>query len=203
MRSRTWFALALCLFLALGAFAQHDHGTQPKPPSAEEKAMMEAWMKAMTPGAAHKQLDNFVGTWDTKVTSYMAPGAPPMESTGTSENRWILGGRWIEQRFTGSFMGQPFEGIGYTGYDNVKKEYVGTWMDNMGTGVMTSTGSLASDGKTYSFKSVMPDPVSGKNMPVEEKMVVVDKDHHNMEMWNPGPDGKMYKSMEIAYSRKK
>jgi hypothetical protein len=203
MRSRNWFALGLSLMLCLSAFAQHDHGTEPKKMSAEEKAMMEAWQKAMTPGPAHKQLDSMVGTWNTKVMSWMAPGAPPMETTGVSENRWILGGRWIEQRFSGSFMGQPFEGIGYTGYDNVAKQYVGTWMDNMGTGVMMSTGSAAADGKTYNFKSTMADPMTGKPMMIDEKITVVDADHQVMEMWNPGPDGKMYKSMEIQYSRKK
>ena len=38
---------------------------------------------------------------------------------------------------------------------------------------------------------------------VDSKMTVTDKDHHTMEMWGPGPDGKMYKMMEIKYSRKK
>jgi hypothetical protein len=170
--------------------------------SDKEKAMMEAWQKSMTPGAQHKQLDGMVGTWDTKVTTWMAPGTPPLESTGVSENRWVLGGRWIEQRFTGSFMNMPFEGIGYTGYDNLQKQFVGTWMDNMSTAAMVSTGSADKGGKSMSFKSEMIDPMSGKKMAVKEKITVVDADTHIMEMWNPGPDGKMYKSMEIKYTRK-
>ena len=203
MKSRTWLALGvLCLAVSVSAFAQHEQHGQP-PMSAKDKAMMEAWQKSMTPGAQHKQLDGLVGTWDTKVTSWMSPGAPPLESTGVSENRWILGGRWIEQRFTGSFMNMPFEGIGYTGYDNLKKQFVGTWMDNMSTGAMVSTGSANKDGKTMDFKSEMIDPMSGKKMAVKEKITVVDADNHTMEMWNPGPNGKMYKSMEIKYTRKK
>ena len=202
MKFRSWLALGvLCLLVSMSAFAQHEQHGQPKM-SAKEKAMMEAWQKSMTPGAQHKALDGMVGTWDTKVTSWMAPGAPPLESTGVSENKWILGGRWIEQRFTGSFMNMPFEGIGYTGYDNLKKKYVGTWMDNMSTGAMVSTGSAAKDGKTMDFTSEMIDPMSGKKMPVKEKIIVVDANNHIMEMWNPGPDGKMYKSMEIKYTRK-
>ena len=72
-----------------------------------------------------------------RSSSWMAPGADPMVMDGTSENRWVMGGRYLEQRFNGNFMGMPFEGIGYTGYDNVKKQYWGTWMDNMSTGMMT------------------------------------------------------------------
>lgn len=201
MKHRPWFVLTMALmFVTAVASAQHDHGK--KEMSADEKAMMEAWAKSMTPGAAHKALDGMTGTWDTKVKSWMSPGAPPMESSGVSENKWILGGRWIEQRFTGEFMGMPFEGIGYTGYDNVQKKYVGTWMDNMSTGAMISTGTAA-DAKTWNFTATMFDPMTGKAAAIEEKITVVDKDHHIMEMWGPGPDGKMYKNMELHYTRKK
>jgi len=172
--------------------------------SAEDmqKAQMEAWMKAATPGDAHKKLDHMVGTFDVKVKSWMAPAAPPMESTGTAENTWVLGGRWVEEKFTGTFMNMPFHGIGYTGYDNIKKQYVGTWIDDMGTSMMVSTGKGGS-GNTYEFSSSMDDPMTGKTMPVTEKVVVTDNDHHMMEMWSPGPDGKMFKMMEIWYTRKK
>ena len=189
------FALALC---TSALFAD-----DPKKAADDmQKAQMEAWMKASTPGDAHKKLDGMVGTWNVTVKSWMAPGAPPMESTGSAVNSWVLGGRWMEEKFTGSFMGMPFQGIGYTGYDNIKKQYVGTWMDNMSTAVMTSTGKGGS-GNTWEFASSMDDPMTGKTMPVTEKVTFTDADHHTMEMWSPGPDGKMFKMMEIAYSRKK
>ena len=183
--------IALVLALAVPLFAQSD----------QEKAMMAAWQKAMTPGDAHKKLDGMVGTWNTAVKSWMAPGAPPSESAGVSENRWILGNRYVEQRFKGTFMGMPFEGVGYTGYDNVKKEYFGTWMDNMSTGMMVSTGQ--GDGKTFKFKGDMADPMTGKNSVIDEKITVVSDDQHVLEMWGAGPDGKNFKMMEITYTRKK
>ena len=199
MKIKVWFALAL-LVVCTCAFAQEEK-KQPQM-SPDQQAMMAAMMKYMTPGEGHKALDNLVGTWNVKVTAWMAPGQPPMESTGTSETSWILGGRYIEERASGSFMGQPFNGIGITGYDNAKKEYVATWVDNMGTGIMTSTGSMT-DGKTFTFKGSSTDPMTGKDMPEEMKLTVVDKDHHMSEMWGPGPDGKMMKMVQIDYTRKK
>ncbi|HYH07492.1 MAG TPA: DUF1579 domain-containing protein [Thermoanaerobaculia bacterium] len=190
------------LFACTSAFAQHDHGDKKAGAHAMDPAAMEAMAKAGQPGDAHKKLEPFVGTWDTKITMWMMPGTPPMTSTGTATHRWIMGGRYLEQAFKGSMVGMPFEGIGYTGYDNVKKQYWGTWMDSMSTGMMTSTGSSA-DGKIFRFDATMADPVTGKDMPVEETITVVDADHHTMEMWMPGPDGKKFKTMEIAYSRKK
>jgi hypothetical protein len=176
---------------------------KPKTMSAEEKAGMEAMMKAMTPGENHKMLDGMVGTFDAKVTMWMQPGADPMVSTGKSEANWVLGNRYIEEKFNGKFMGMPFSGIGYTGYDNVKKQFWSTWVDNMSTGVMMSTGATADSGKSWKFSATMPDPMTGKDAPVEERVTVADHDHHSMEMWSPGPDGKMFKMMEIAYTRSK
>ena len=100
-------------------------------------------------------------------------------------------------------MGQPFTGLGYTGYDNVTKKYVGTWMDSMGTGVMNSTGTMGADGKSYVMTASMPDPTTGKMTTMKEKLTVTDADHHTFEMWGAGPDGKSFKMMEITYSRKK
>ena len=199
MKIRALVATVL-LVLCTSVFADEP---KKKEMSAEEKAAMEAMMKAMTPGDAHKLLDGMVGTWDAKVTMWMDPSQPPMVSSGTSENSWVMGNREVMQKFTGNFMGQPFQGVGYTGYDNVKKQYWGTWMDTMSTGVMVSTGNTSDNGKTWKFMSSMADPMTGKDAPMEERITIADKDHHTFEMWSAGPDGKMMKMMEIAYSRKK
>src|ERR1035438_2526899 len=108
-------------------------------PNQEE--MTKAWMAAATPGEAHKKLEPMVGSFTVVTKMWMDPAKPPEESTGTSESKWVLGGRFVEQRVEGTAMGQPFSGIGYTGYDNYKKKYVGSWTDTMGTMIMISTGT--------------------------------------------------------------
>ena len=190
---------ALVLVLSMAGLAQAQ---QTREPVNQQKAM-EMMMRAATPGDEHKALNGMVGTFDVKLKFWPANGAPPMESTGKSVNEWVLGGRWVQQRFDGSFMGQPFSGIGYTGYDNVTHTYVGTWMDTMTTSVMSSHGNPDPSGKVYTFTSVVKDPVSGEGTQVDSKIIVTDADHHTMEMWGAGPDGKVYKMMEIAYTRKK
>lgn len=197
MRSRLWIA-ALCLVVSSSLIAQKE----PKM-SAEEKAMMEAMEKAVAPGPEHKLLDGMVGTWNTVVKFYPAPGAPAYESTGVSKNQWVLGGRYVEQRFKGTSMGKPFEGIGYTGYDKVRKQYFGTWMDSMSTSAMASTGQAEDGGRVWTFQGHMDDPMSGQSIPMKEKMTFIDKNKHVFEMWSPAPDGSTFKTMEIVYTRKK
>jgi hypothetical protein len=198
-------AAALLIVIAALAIGADEKAKSAKPAAGgkmDEKAMMEEWAKYSTPGSEHKALEQFVGTWDTSVKMWMAPGAPPQESAGTSENKMTLGGRFLEQHYEGKFMDQPFTGMGYTGYDLYKKQYVGTWMDSMGTSIMNSTGTSDASGKTMTFTGQMDDPVAKKTQSFKETIKVVDNDHHVFEMWSPGPDGKMFKMMEITYTRK-
>jgi len=199
MRSRILAATVLIAVTATLTFAD-DPKAQA---AADQKAQMDAMMKAATPGDAHKKLGAMVGTFNAEVKMYMQPGAPPSIGGGVSENSWALDGRWVEQQFSGTFMNMPFHGIGFTGYDNIKKKYIGTWMDNMTTAMMVSSGDADASGNSFTFNSTMDDPMTGKASPVKEKVTVVDSDHHTLEMWGAGPDGKMVKMMDIAYTRKK
>jgi hypothetical protein len=195
MKIRIWSVLAIFALVASVATAQQEQ--------MDEKAMMDAMVKAATPGEPHKKLDPFVGTWNVSTKMWNAPGAPPAEGTGSATARWILGGRYVEQQFTGDFMGMPFNGLGYTGYDNVKKQYIGTWMDSFSTGVMVSAGVSDPTGKVMAFAGTMDDPMTGQTMRMDQKITVLDNDKHIMEGWMPGPDGKPFKMMELTYTRKK
>jgi hypothetical protein len=177
---------------------------EPKSGSDEHAQMMEQMMALAAPSEAHKKLEMMAGTWITKVKMWMDPSqTEPQLSEGTSENRMVLGGRWLEQRYEGTFMGQPFTGIGYTGFDNYKKQYVGVWMDTASTNSMMTTGSADGSGKSLTFTGTMDDPMTGTTAQMKEVLTIIDADHHNFEMWSQGPDGQMHKSMEIQYVRKK
>ena len=129
--------------------------TSPMPDSA---AMMQNWMAYMTPGKAHEMMAKTDGTWDGDITMWMEPGGQPMKSTGTAVNKMILGGRYQHSVHTGSFMGQPFEGINTLAYDNAKKVYITTWIDNMGTGIMQAEGAWDPAIKGIVFKGIMFGP---------------------------------------------
>jgi hypothetical protein len=131
------FALAI----AIGILAQLGSTTlaqEKKAGPPDEKAMMEAMAKAATPGEPHKKLNALEGSWECTVKFWMEPGKPPSESKATSENKWILGGRYLEEKVVGEFGGMKFEGLGIVGYDNVQKRFHSTWFDNFGTGVETA-----------------------------------------------------------------
>lgn len=174
-----------------------------KEPSPAEKEMMEKYMKAAAPGPEHQQMAKMAGKWKLQVTSWMAPGAPPMKSEGTAEFRTILGGRYLEQEVHGTMaMGdQPFEGRGLEGFDNVTKTHWATWVDNMGTGPMVTKGKCTPSGKICTMKGKVSDALAGKTITVSETMTIKDDNTFTFEMQGPGPDGKPFKNLEILYTR--
>jgi len=196
--SKSRFGLVV-LVLAAGPALAEQTGAPPQP-SAEEQAAMAAMEKAATPGAPHAWLATMAGSWDFSGSFWSKPGDPPMTSTGSAERSMMLGGRVMAEKVTSEFFGQPFEGFGMTGYDNVSGKYWGTWTDSMSTGIMTSTGSC--QGGKCEFTGSGYDPVSGQlttsRMTSEH---TADREVHTM--YGPGPDGKELKMMELVYTRRK
>src|SRR4029077_16063184 len=88
-----------------------------KPAQMDHQAMMDTYKKLATPGEPHKQQASLAGTWTTKTKEWMDPTKPPTESTGTCEEKVLLDGRFLQQVCNGEMMGQPYTGIGTTGYD--------------------------------------------------------------------------------------
>jgi hypothetical protein len=193
--------IAAALFLIAATAALADEAK--KEMSAEEKAMMEKYMKAATPGPEHQQMARMAGKWKLQVTSWMKPGAPPMKSEGTSELKPTMGGRYLEEEVHGDMGGQPFEGKGVQGFDNVSKERWGTWVDNMGTGTMLMKGKCAAGAKKCTMKGKAVDPIIGKEVPFTSTMEVKDENSFVVEMTGPGPDGKQFKNLELVYTRAK
>lgn len=168
--------------------------------SPEDMAKFKAFA---TPGEHHKALDYKVGKWTGHVSCWMMPGQPAMESDCTSEVKWIMDGRYLMENAKGSFMGQPFEGMGISGYDNLKQKYVYSWIDNMGTGISTGEGTLDAAKKVLTATSAMPDPASGKYVTTRSTETKTDNDNWKMEMYAPGKDGKEFLTMRIEYKRAK
>ena len=162
---------------------------------------MEAFRKLGTPGAPHKQLAGMAGSWTTRIKTWMGPDSPPMESKGSSEQKMVLDGRFLQQVFTSEMMG-TYNGIGFTGYDNHAQKYVSTWIDSMSTVLFYFEGTASQDGKTITQKSRYDDPARG---PIAWRSVtrIVNKNTLVYEMYIAVKRGKEKKEMEMTLTRKK
>ena len=197
------FAVVIGMMVPVQAL---DKKAAPAPAAGADKMaqMMALWQKNASPGENHKVLDAFAGDWENVMRNWMSPGQPPQESKGTNSNQWVYGGRFLKQEYKGPMMGMMFEGVGFTGYDNMKGEYVSVWLDNMSTGMMVSSPKYDAASKSLNEDGTMSCPGTGeKAMWYRSVWKSIDADHYSLEMYNKSPDGKEFKAMEIQCVRVK
>lgn len=178
-------------------------GAQPS-----EAEMMQMMMENAKLNENHKLLGELVGTWTYTVKMWMDPTGQPMESKGTATRRSEWGGRYFVADASGRFampgadgkMQQfDFKGRSTEGYDDAKKKFVATWIDNMGTGIEMFEGTFDPATKTFTYLAEV-EMGPGMKSEVRETIKVTDKDHHVME-WFEHRGGKEVKTMEIDYTR--
>lgn len=193
--------LCLAIFAAHTAFAADapKKGAAADAAKAQQDAAMAEMMKISAPGPMHALLGTLAGNWKTSVKTWMGP--EPTLSEGTCERTMIMGGRYLESKYTGDMMGMPFEGMEILTYDNMKKQFTSMWIDNMAP-MLTfgSDGQVDASGKVLTIHTSVPDPQTGKTEPFTYVTTIMDKDHNTFVM-NGTKDGKSYKVMEINYTR--
>jgi hypothetical protein len=195
-------SLAAIAVVALTTLAGAQQAQTKPEMTLEQKAEMEAYMKAGTPGAPHKALASTAGDYDLKIKHWHEPGGAPMEESGTATRSIALDGRVLVEQVKSSMMGMPYTGHGMTGFDNVTGKYWSTWNDSMSTGIMVTEGACDAQGKTCTFTGSWNDPI--KKAPVKARMTTrwTSPTTEVFEMYGPGKDGKEFKMMEITYTKK-
>jgi len=188
-----------------------SQASQSKQPTAEEMQQeMAQMMELSKTGENHKRLADLAGNWNYTVKMWMDPSGKAQESKGTATRKAILDGHFFLAEHSGKFqMPGPdgkmkdmnFKGMAMEGYDNVKKKFVSSWIDNMGTMILSSEGDYDDASKTFTYRANF-EWMPGKKVSIREVVKVADKDHHNFEWYEDRGAGEM-KTMEIAYTRKK
>ncbi|MCE9581011.1 MAG: DUF1579 domain-containing protein [Planctomycetes bacterium] len=153
------------------------------------------------PGAEHARLAKLAGKWDVSAKFWMGLPDDGKATQGSAEFKAILDGWYVQQEFTGTFMGAPYKGAGMLGYNQASGKYTNYWSDSAGSMPMLLMGTSADGGKTVEYPGEMPD---GKGGVSKYKTVATHKsdDEFVYEMYEI-MDGKDVKSMELTYTRKK
>lgn len=190
------------------AAATGSAATSSGQPNQQE--MMKQMMEMAKLNENHKLLADLDGNWTYTIKFWMNPdpNAKPEESKGTAVRKSIMNGRFSTLDVTGK-MNMPgpdgkkkemtFVGHGIDGYDNAKQKFVGSWIDNMGTGIMFAQGTYDPATKTFTYNSEY-EAVPGMKTPIREVIKLTDNNHHTLE-WYENRGGQEVKTMEITYTR--
>lgn len=175
------------------------------PDSAAQAAMMQAWMDFATPGPEHAWMAKQAGTWVCdSVSQWMDPSQPPTKAKATDVTTMAMNGLYQMTDFSSSMMGQPMSGHGIMGYDKMKKKFVLSWIDNMGSGIVRMEGTYDESTKILNLAGKQSDPGTKTETDIRQELKFHDDNSYTMSMYGTGHDGKSeQKFMEGTFKRKK
>ncbi len=154
----------------------------------------------MTPGDYHIMIGQWAGDWTGTGTLWRMADTAAVFSKVKAINKMEMGGRYLISNQTGTIQDSAFDGMSILGYDNAKKLFVSTWIDNFGTGVAKLEGTWNEKKNQLELKGKMVDPSLGKEVNAKENIRVIDNNNQFMELFEY-PDGKEFKIMEVKFTR--
>lgn len=178
--------------------------TTAPPDSAAQAEMMKAWQDFATPGPEHAWMNGHAGTWVCdSVAQWMEPSQPPNYIKATDVVTVAMNGLYQMSDFSSIMMGMQMKGHGIMGYDKMKKKFVLSWIDNLGSGIVTMEGTYNDTSKTLTMTGKQSDPGMKKETDISQVMKFHDADSYTMTMYGTGLNGKEAKFMEGTFKRKK
>lgn len=194
------FALAI---LMLGA-ARGDADEPQKPPVPDEaqmRKMMQAAMEMAAPGEQHALLAKLAGDW--KVTGrFFIPGQEGVEFTGTTGNKMILGGRFLQ--FEGSFTSQTLqlssESLMVYGFDKRTGKYTLWTVDTMGTYSVSAEGDYDAATRTWTLHGEVVEPSMDK-VPFKFVVKLIDDTQYVLELHMEFAGMGWHKQMEAMHEK--
>ena len=108
---------------------------------------------------------------------------------------------------TGEYKNDLAEGSWTWWHENGQKSAIGKytsfWVDNSGTGMSLSVGTVDASGKVLTFTKEDYNPATKKKVKVRDVIRIDSNDKHTAESYRTEEGGKEMKVMEIVYTRKK
>lgn len=183
---------------SLAATAQ-ESAAQPEM-DAEDRAAMAAWMASASVSDQHRWLADKTGDWEARMELWMDPDADPMESRASVSRTMELGGRVLLDYWSGEIAGDPFEGVGRMGYNNVTGEYWSTWTDTMSTALFESRGAAVEDADQLELTGEHVDPVTDRTVQTRYVWTFASADREILEAYERR-DGKEMRVMRVTLVR--
>jgi len=133
-------------------------GQDPQKPTPAE--LMEMYQKRNAPGPEHELLEKMAGRFRT-TTRYYQPGGEPWELEGVTDNRLILGGRFLacDAKFGKADLENESHVI--LGYETRYERYINVTFDTMGTYYVTAAGQYDPESRTLVMTGQDEDPMEG------------------------------------------
>lgn len=157
------------------------------------------------PGPNHTRLDPLAGRWRVSgrvladPDGSLADDAAPL--VAMCEATWILGGRFLESRYVGACLDEPFEGLGLTGFDEHRRRYVSTWVSSTDTELAVHDGEWDDARAALVMTGLMHDPRGGGRVRTTEVTRILGNREQRFEKRLHTREGEEIVIAELVFER--
>jgi hypothetical protein len=215
-RCSAFILIVLAVLLTGPVFAQKKVANTSPPPATDNT--YKQIVEYSRPGKYHQLLANLVGKWTLTGQDFdLVSGKPKANSnfSGTAVRRSFANGRYFivnGMSDSTSKMEVPIQGgkmlltrfrvMTIEGYDNVKKKFVSSDINNnLYSSIKASEGTYDPATKTITFYSEL-DAMPGMKSKDKLLFMFIDKNHYKWEMYHM-ENGSYKKESEIDFRRSK
>jgi len=188
-------ALAGLVLLVNLTLAQDTKG----PPSPD--ALLKALAVAGQPGPEHKKLEPFVGDWNLTVKLWVDPSQPPVQTTGTVESKWILGGRFVQSAVKIECQGKTFEGLALLGYDSMQKKFTAAKVCGLTGTISQGFATCNASGTKFECTDEACCPLTGQKFMARKEISVESNNRIVVNMFAT-KENRELKMAEIVFARR-
>jgi len=172
----------------------------PSPTSRMEDTLARSSV-ASRPGPEHQWLAPLIGSWTMEMTWY-SPGAPPLRTSGTSENRWILGGRFVLAEATAGEGPAAIEDKTIYGYDRWERKFFSLGLRTVGAGLTQDWGFYDPVGHSFALSGKERDQTTGRLVVHRQLIKVQGLDRYSIDVFVDVPQRRPLKVLQIGFTRR-
>ena len=197
MHTQGWIVVAVLVGL-VGWFGRAALSEAETGEDAGGQDMAKVMEELAKPGEMHAWLARCNGAWDV-TGEFSEEDGSKTAVEGTARFRMILGDRFSQQDLSIRMGEKPYEGIGITGYDNLKKQFTSYWFDSWSTYTSPGVGQRSAEGRTLTLTGAWDMP--GSQVPFKYVYTWADDDHFTFRMFMTW-EGQEAEVGTLQYSRK-
>lgn len=164
---------------------------------------LQTLLSYSAPGPSHAALGRLAGTWnfqDAKLSFVKGTLVREAMFEGRFYNVKITGGKLKIPVGGGAMKEENYQGAQLEGYDNVRKQYITTAVNNhIGSDIQIETGSYdaAKNTFTYTWESEL---LPGMKVTGSRVVTIKDADHY-VELYFEVHDGRQVQVRQLDYTR--
>lgn len=133
---------------------------------------------------------------------FEGPALEPSAWNGTSDNHWVLGGRFLQCDGAGRKDELEIDSLRMIGFDARTGEFTSVSFDSLSPYAVPCRGGFDATSRTISMRGVAIDPTTQARDEFTEVLRVVDRDHYVREKWARGPAGQPVRVVSATFTRR-